>query len=182
LGFAREMAFDGKSFFEWRCYLLPFFFMSALGVLGDILDFLNINELIFYLIAGPVLEEIFKFWTSKKYSFMAVKMIIFFSFLELFLVKIPIIWSSVSNEFLTLFYLSLPAVNFHIATAFIYTNRLLKTQMNGILVLMVVAHSFFNYIPELNLEYADIFILQLALSFLLYSPIIYKRLQILFAG
>jgi hypothetical protein len=159
--YVREMVTnDRKNMTGVSLYVAPLIYLVFSGTIVTIFLSIGVKEIFLSLVYGPILEEFFKFWIAKRYSLTAFRQIYAFAIFELFLVKFPLILEMPSESMFAGLLFSLPALNFHIATAHAYTSRLFYLRPFFSLAIMILFHVILNFLAESNAT--DIYFLIMA--------------------
>jgi hypothetical protein len=162
------MDFNERSCWHYLMLILPILFFEFVGISTGGLSFINVPELFIFAIYVPLIEEAFKLFVSKCFSYMTSKIIASFALFELAFVKVPIIWTLPTDQLAMGIGFALPAFAFHIATAFAYSAKQSKNRLLQCFFAMTALHMTLNFLAWSDIKQHTFYIGAGLLSFLPY--------------
>lgn len=162
------MDFNERSSWHYFLLILPILCFEFVGISTGGLSFINVPELFIFAIYVPLIEETFKLFISKRFSYMSFKIIASFALFELAFVKVPIIWALPTDQIAIGIGFALPAFAFHIATAFAYSAIQSKNRLFKCFFAMTALHVTLNFLAGADIKQHTFYLSAGLLSFLPY--------------
>lgn len=103
------------------------------------------------VILFPIAEELFKFICAKLIPQFAFGTIVSFALFEFALVKAPLFDAQLELYILDMLLVSVAAMTLHVGTAYVYVEKSLRKFQFQTLVVMILLHSLYNYLGEIDM-------------------------------